>query len=349
MRTRIFHIIFWVLYLLLIYLMMEVRFSAAVAWQSASLLWLFHMVIAYTNTLVFIPVLFQKKRYIQYIVSCFVLLAIVVFAHQALVEEFIRPQMEIQRPFADAPRPFPGKGFRKSPGALIFFRFSPNTLLTVIILLLSSLFKLAYEKEREASELKSEGLSSELKFLKSQINPHFLFNAMNNLYSLAQSKSGKTGEMILKLSDMLRYNLYETGHDKVKISEEVKYIFNYVEFHKVRMERPENVKMKVNLFHDHLISPMLLIPFIENAFKHSKIENDPVANITILIESSETDIFFTISNTIPVTEHQKDDTGGIGIKNVRRRLEILYKDAHKLDIVKNPDSFKVHLRIFSKK
>lgn len=220
---------------------------------------------------------------------------------------------------------------------------------SVGIIVLSSVFKtsqIASEKAKETAELKSENLNSELKFLKSQVNPHFLFNSLNNLYALAIKKSEKTPDIILKLSDILRYMIYDGEENKVPLRKEVQYLKNYIDLFKLKDEDIKNIKVHFDEIPDSVIvEPMLFIPFVENSFKHSKIEDLDNGWISIDMKLDKNKITFTVANSIPATKHSKDEVGGIGLENITRRLSLLYPDRHELSINTEAEKFTVNLTL----
>ncbi|MTI32842.1 histidine kinase, partial [Cytophagales bacterium RKSG123] len=189
------------------------------------------IILAYLNMEVFIPRFFSEKKYLEYFLLVLFSLVIIYFIHDFISDRIILPHRRIPPIFGE------NSGFRELPRKIRKFFFlsrnvsSLNMLLTLAILFLSTAFKvskIALMKEKEAAQLKSENLNAELKFLKSQINPHFLFNALNNVYALSVIKSDKAPEMILKLSDMLRYILYDCNEQKVSLDKELNYIKNYI-------------------------------------------------------------------------------------------------------------------------
>lgn len=193
--------------------------------------------------------------------------------------------------------------------------------------------------------LHEEKLETELKLLKAQINPHFMFNALNNIYSLTYMQSEKAPESVLKLSEMLRYVFYDCSKDKVAINSEIKYIENFTAFQQMKSDYEQNITMNVKL-HNSLIdvAPMLFIPFIENAFKYSRIEEDESAYVSIDISQEQESIKIDITNSIP--HNNKPLAGsGMGIDNVRHRLDIIYPDAYTLEMVDDKQTFKVNLEL----
>ena len=195
--------------------------------------------------------------------------------------------------------------------------------------------------EKIKTNLENEKLLSELAFLKSQINPHFLFNSLNNIYSLAYQKSDKTPEAILKLSEIMRYMLYESNEDKVALADEIRYLENYIELQKLRFKDSSYIKFEIiGDAKAQKITPLVLISFVENAFKHG-IATDREVPISILLNIEPGKLFFKTVNK--KSNQNKDDTGGIGLQNVRRRLDLLYKDQYELHIEDKNDVYNCEL------
>lgn len=220
---------------------------------------------------------------------------------------------------------------------------------TFAIFFLSSAFKtsqLALKREKEAADLKSENLNSELKFLKSQINPHFLFNALNNIYALAVMRSDKTPENILKLSDMLRYIIYDCNADLVPLQKELSYIKNYIDLQKLKDDQITAIEVDFESVDPNcMIAPMIFIPFIENSFKHSRIEDVKNGWIKLKIYNDEDRLYFIARNSISKDAYSKDAVGGVGLDNVKRRLELIYKNHHDLKIEESEEEFSVTLSL----
>ena len=195
------------------------------------------------------------------------------------------------------------------------------------------------------AEIENKNLRNELELLKAQINPHFLFNTLNNIDSLIRKSPDDASQTLIKLSGMLRYMIYETRSELVPFDNEVNYINNYIQLQQLRFRNPHYIKYSVtNACGSVQIAPLLFIPFIENAFKHSSdTGNNPV--IDIKLECSESAISFRCSNYYSLENTTIERTGGVGLENVTRRLELLYKGKHKLNISKEDRIFKVELRI----
>lgn len=204
---------------------------------------------------------------------------------------------------------------------------------------------------KKVKSLETEKLSTELKFLKDQINPHFLFNSLNNIYVQTRTRPKQASESILLLSDLLRYQLYDCAREEVKLKNEVLYLQNFLELEKLRRS---NSRIEYKLEgepKDMKIAPFIFIPFVENAVKHGATkENEFYIEIEFKIEPSG-QIYFRIVNAknkqaikhAPQPDKKRD--GGIGLKNVKRRLELIYPDKHNLDITNNEMDYTVELTL----
>ena len=184
---------------------------------------------------------------------------------------------------------------------------------------------------------------AELRALRAQVNPHFLFNSLNSIYSLAYQKSDTTPEAILKLSEIMRYMLYESNDNKVDLAKELQYLQNYIDLQKIRFGSKAFVELKITgEVGSQKIVPLLLIAFIENAFKHG-VANDPNMPIRLLINLDGTNLHFYTENKKHM--NNRDTEGGIGLQNVKRRLDLLYPGKYKLDIKDTPDIYTCELSL----
>jgi sensor histidine kinase YesM len=200
--------------------------------------------------------------------------------------------------------------------------------------------------DRLLHEKEEENLKSELLFLRSQISPHFMFNVLNNMLAMARMKSEQLEPTILKLSSLMRYILYESDGDKVSIKKEADYLQSYIDLQKQRVG--SNVLLDVNIElpdSGQEIAPMLLIPFIENAFKHgTSYRIKPEIHIDLHLQNDF--LYFTTRNRYnPAIPETKDKTSGIGLANVKRRLNLLYPEQHNLLITDNDNWFTVSLQL----
>lgn len=203
-----------------------------------------------------------------------------------------------------------------------------------------------YKARRKVETLSVLQAETELKLLKSQIHPHFLFNVLNSIYALSLKKSDKTPEIVLRLSDCLRYLLYESGQEKVSLAKEIKFLQDYIAIEKIRMAHPENISLKINGYvENYVISPALLLPFVENAVKHgfNRIADDCWVQIEINIHPESDKLDFICRNSFLLSDKEKP--GGIGLQNVRKRLELCYPGQHQLTIQTKNNIFEVNLNL----
>jgi LytS/YehU family sensor histidine kinase len=204
--------------------------------------------------------------------------------------------------------------------------------------------KAGRKREQEANLIKNQMLEAESKMLKWQINPHFLFNTLNNIYSMSQLKSDKTPDAVHRLSEMLRYVIYDCNDDFVKLKQEVKYIQSYIDLLLLKDENLQNVKYDFSGINPELkITPMILIPFVENSFKHSKFEDAQKSWINIDLKTKGNQLNFKIENSVPEHNFTKDAVGGIGIVNVKKRLQMLYPGKHILNHFQEKNVYHVEL------
>ena len=224
--------------------------------------------------------------------------------------------------------------------------FLSTVFTSLIFIFLSTVLKFTIDwflNERVQRDLENQRLSAELAFLKSQINPHFLFNSLNSIYSLAYQRSETTPEAILKLSEIMRYMLYECNDNKVDLSKELQYLKNYIDLQKIRFADKAYIDFKIKGEIDQQqIAPLLLIAFIENAFKHG-VANNPLTPIHLSIEVNGNHLQFFIQNK--KHNNNRDPEGGIGLNNVNRRLNLLYPGKYNLNIIDTINSYTVELSL----
>jgi len=184
----------------------------------------------------------------------------------------------------------------------------------------------------------------ELKFLKMQIHPHFLFNSLNTIYGFALKKENETPEMILKLSNLLDYILYQVKKPKVSLNEEIAHIKEYIDLEKMRFRDSLNIEFKSEIDDEYVqIPPMLLIPFVENAFKHGNIV-DGFLTVEVDIKMVDNQLNFSIKNTV-LNDTSNEVEGGIGLENIQKRLELLFPNNYELNIKTTKKWFNVNLTI----
>lgn len=210
------------------------------------------------------------------------------------------------------------------------------------------------DNQKIKDDLKSEKLDMELRFLKSQITPHFLFNALNNIYSLVYTKDKNAPQSVLKLSDMLRYVMVDCQVDHISLDKEVKYIDAFIDFQQMSMENKSNVIFEKNIKnHDFMIPPMILQPLVENSFKHSRLVNDPNGFVHFYLLQENNDLIFIARNSIKgmsvsIADPNKKQQSGIGLDNVKKRLDLYYGNKYSFKAQQEDNSYVVTIKIGDK-
>jgi len=227
-------------------------------------------------------------------------------------------------------------------GRYILFNYPTIVGLAVAIKLL----KKWYLKQKEAAQVAREKINAEMQLLKAQVHPHFLFNTLNNIYSFIINDSPAALEAIKKLSTLLRYLIYECNQPLVKLDKELKMIRDYIDLEKFRYGESFNMNVQITgNATNKMICPLLLIPFLENSFKHgaSQMLTHPWINLEIVIEDQN--LYFNLSNSRPTLTGEKTITKGLGLSNVKKRLAILYPETHSLNITEDFMSFGISLKV----
>jgi sensor histidine kinase YesM len=230
-----------------------------------------------------------------------------------------------------------------------FFRTSfiiQHTLNVVLVMGFVAMLRFAnewFDLQARRQEIENDKLATELRFLKEQINPHFLFNTLNNLYYLAHSQSPKTPNIIAKLSQIMRYMIYESNQEKVPVEKEIEYIENYIELEKMRLEDDFVINFDIRGDFQHLrIAPFIFITFLENAFKHG-VTSGESGKIILNLRFEGNDCFYEVTNTIATSNDNTQQ--GIGLHNVQRRLNLIYPDKHVLSVEEKGNIFRAKLSL----
>lgn len=283
-----------------------------------------------TNVYVLIPRFLHQRKYLPYILiliaCCSVAVGYISHALDAAVND----------PFGD----FPGK----PPIAASLFPL-------LLCITIGTSFEMIVNWERQITyqqQVEKEKAEAELSFLKSQINPHFLFNSLNSIYSLAEVKSDKTSTAVLLLSHQMRYLLYEAKEERIPLTKEIEFIKNVIDLQKIRTSS-NSVMIEFSIHmeredHRHIIAPLLFLPLVENAFKHGVSYQTP-SFIRINLTVTEHSIVFSVRNS-KRNKTLKDVVGGIGLHNLTRRLALIYPNQYTLDIHELPESFQAELTIY---
>lgn len=295
----------------------------------------FDIIATYITLYYFIPKYLLNRKYFKFSIY-FILSVIVVVSVERFINLYIVYPYIYLEPIEKTP-PFFSVG--------IFF-LAINIYKIVILATVIKLIKIWYQNQKLQHKLKNLNLNSELAQLRNQINPHFLFNTLNNIDALISKDKEKASDAIIKLSEIMRYMLYEASLEKVSLEKEINYLKSYINLQKLRFKDKNFVTCTYEgNFQGKLVVPMLFVSFIENAFKHGlKKTNEP--SIIIKLLANEQYVQFECINYISDNQHiNKDKTGGIGMSNVIRRLELLYPDKHELRITTEKGVFKVSLKI----
>lgn len=294
------------------------------------------IIIIQINVQYLFPKFFLQKKHILYVFCGTLFLATTVL----LLYHEIFPWSDWFRfrPLSQAE----GMGRRAMPGAS-GVRWMRELTPLIIAFLGSTLLEIT----RFANIKEKEKLEAELKFLKSQVNPHFLFNALNNIYSLAVVQAPQTPESVMQLSEILRYMVYDSNEEKVPLKSEINYIENFVDLQLLKDSRGMDVELDLDKTASNLmVAPLLFIPFVENAFKHSKIESLKNGFIKIQLKADNNKIAFYVVNSIPENNFTKDEVGGVGLENIKKRLDLLYPNhQYELNINQTDNRFEVSLKI----
>ena len=343
-RSRVtYHVIFWVVAYIgwLFTMFIATNFKNVLKLEPVLMTLVFNLCFAvavYFNLFFLLPSLFKQKRFFLYIVSLLVLVSLTAFLIDFLL---VYPLNRFVK----------GEKYFDELTLVVWVNFAIFTLIYIGITSFLSLMREWFVLQKITTQFKDiekEKLEAELKALKAQINPHFLFNTLNNLYSLTLDKSDKAPNLVLKLSDMMRYILYECNDRYVLLEKELEFIRNYLDLQKIRLDETIPVKMDVKgSTAQNKIAPLLFEPLIENAFKHGSYgkNNDGFVNILFNLEERNK-MELVIENRFDEKWQNNDHKNkGIGIKNVTRRLELLYPEKHQLHITKNQNLFKVILEI----
>ncbi len=300
---------------------------------------LFLAISVYINLTILIPVFLQKRHYWKFIL--FQLCNIILFFLLDIFSSILLFNNNYNTYFsANIPAIARYGILFLSEAFLVGFFITTTTF----IKLLRDWFTMQ-DNTLKLKEMERQKLESELNSLKSQINPHFLFNTLNNIYSLSLDNSSKTPEMILKLSELMRYIIYDCRQITVPLRKEIEFIQNYISLEQLRLGEQMQVYFESEITDDINIAPLLFINFVENAFKHSSKSNDSHIKIK-LNQTSKSSICFKVENSKEAdSNHEFNPYSGIGLENVRKRLDLLYPKCHTLEIEKKATIFSINLTI----
>lgn len=318
--------------------------------------WLTGIILFYLNYFYLVPAMLLEKKYWLYFSFVFAL----TFLFMAIRINYFMPEFNHVRPTNMLPPkmlPPNVSGLVKESGHIktvrsiratqpLFFKIGPSffyLLITAISAIIRTLTEF-YQNQQNKLIAETHRTNTELNYLRKQTNPHFLFNSLNSIYSLAHKKSDLVPDAIVTLSELMRYMLYETDNKTVALEKEINYIQNYIELQKLRLNNIEDIVINVHGdAKNKFIEPLLLISFIENAFKYGT-DYKGAAHVKIKIIIVENNLDFWIENTIE--NYIRDpENSGIGLANIQNRLDLLYPSTHELTIKQDSQYYRVHLNL----
>jgi hypothetical protein len=281
----------------------------------------------YGNNAFLIPMLVEKKRTAVYVTG--IILSIILYTYlRSLNQQYWDRQVWPEEPMT------------------IQSYFQWNFLYAIWFLIISSLLYFTRrwsEQRQQVKNIQINQLQTELKYLRAQVNPHFLFNGLNTIYGSIDKQNQQARNVLLQFADLLRYNLYEADVDWVALDKETVYLQNYVALQRARSDSNLEINLSLAVEDGSVkVAPLIFLVFVENAFKFSSRDDNRANTIDISLQQAGGRIVFTCSNTY---DEQEPSAGGIGLGNVVRRLELLYKDRYALDIQKGPAAYAVHLTL----
>ena len=337
-RVVLLHLSFWCVYLsFFIYQVLSHQREEDIDWlivfTVVGVQLVFALIIGYLNYFILLPTFLKDKKLGRYLFQFFVAFAVLISVRLALGRYLF-------------------DGFRGGNDFLYTTRYTIQVVTTnFFIVIFLGMIRFAvdwFEFEARQKNVENERLIAELNFLKAQINPHFLFNTLNNLYYLAYTKSSNTTEVIAKLSQMMRYMIYDSNYPLVPLSKEIEYMENYISLERLRLNEQIPIGFTIDGGNpeDFLIAPLIFITFLENAFKHGVSNNHPHAWVNISIKIQGRECVYRVENSkIPFVKPEAEQKSGIGIQNVKRRLELSYPGRHSLAVEDLKDRYSVQLNI----
>jgi two-component system sensor histidine kinase AlgZ len=334
-RVVFLHLSFWCVYVsFFIYQVTSWRrreFDLELVTTIATIQISFAAICAYLNYFIFLPRFLKRRSAWLYLLEFTIPFALIMLV-RIYLERYLT------------------SGFDRNLEFLYSTRFVVQVVTTnffIVIFVAMLRFAIDWlEFEAKRNEVENEKLTAELNFLKAQINPHFLFNTLNNLYYLAYSKSENTTEVIAKLSQMMRYMIYETNHPKVLLSKEIEYMQNYISLERLRLNDQIPIKFEVAGNTENVwITPLIFITFLENAFKHGVNNSNPKAWVNIAISLRDHECIYTVENSRSAEQINGSEKSGIGLINVKRRLELSYPGKYTLVTEDTREKYVVKLNL----
>jgi len=354
--TPVVHILFWMLLFVLPHLIRfsngGVRFSDSVQTRlivSNLLLISFF----YINAYVYYPKIYKTKGILLYTVTMIATIALFINSSFWLERKInsLMPKEQTEKKIdpSNDEKDTNNPRKRKRKDGYVYFIILPYIFISGISISYR-VVRDASKTEKTRKEQENANLKTELAFLRSQVSPHFMFNVLNTLVAMARKKSDMMEPSLIKLSHIMRYMLYESNDERISLEKEVEYLRNYIDLQLLRFGDDLDIDLNISqALADYTIEPMLLISFVENAFKHGigMVEN-PFIKIFLAIDRATNELTFTVENSISPEDSAKDSASGIGLSNMRRRLELLYKERYTLETLRNGNTFVSNLNIILK-
>ena len=302
----------------------------------------FQAIGVYFNLYFLIPRFLDKGRYLLYI---FLVILTIVITAALIVPGYYASAWLAGKTVDDL-------FYATQPPYMYFFKSNslPSSTASMTLAMSVKLTKKWIDTRKRERLLEKEKIETELKFLKSQFNPHFLFNTINSIFVLIHKDPEVASASLAKFSDLLRYQLYECNEHQIPLDKELTYLENFIELEKLRQENfiETDINIEERTSGNLVIAPFILMPFIENAFKHVSQQKDKANWIKVNLHFNQQELQLDISNSIAAQQHSSSELinyGGIGLKNVQRRLDLIYPGKHELTIEKNDQQFRVLLRL----
>ncbi len=346
-KYKLYHLIFWFLYH---YFWWALRSGALEAVNNIffsvySTKFLFYVVMqalgVYFNLYYLVPKFLQTGKYLIYVPA---LLLTILLTSFGIIGGYYVNAAVVGIPFQEL--------FQVAPSDFLqLFKSNalPSTLASMTLAMSIKLTKNWVASEKRRNEAEKENLSTELKFLRSQYNPHFLFNTINSIFVLIHKDQELASTSLAKFSDLLRYQLYQCNEPQIELAQEINYLKNYIELETLRQDLT-NLDLQVSVDSSntlgYLIAPFLLMPFVENAFKHVSHHDEQRNWISIDLKNKDKILEMKVSNSKPeLAVRTTSESSGIGLNNVRRRLELLYPKSHVLEVFKTNHEYSISLQI----
>jgi LytS/YehU family sensor histidine kinase len=332
-RNRIFllHLSFWVLYFSYRFYDLQEYLGYSRAFSYLGITVLFNIAASYLHYFFILPELFKDKKPIPYLWKVTLLLGVIVSLRIITENQVFNNLM-------------PNESYYKT---IKLSRIVSTTWDTMTFLIFTGMIRFTldwFNLENKKKQLENEKLVAELNYLKAQINPHFLFNTLHNLNYLVYSKSDKATDVIIRLSNIMRYMIYDANKDKVAVQKEIAYMNDYIHLESIRLNQAFNLTFDIEGKSEPVdIAPLIMLTFLENAFKHGVSDQETNCWIKVKLHINKKEINYAVSNRI--LKSKRNEKSGFGLENVQKRLQLSYPDKHTLSISAVDDVYSINLTL----